>query len=100
MNERCGQFAEALISGYLDGVICASERRRVRVHLRRCAGCCRLLRDLRKLRAALLTTRYVHVPDPVPVSSLEAGYALPGKEYLLPSLVGGDRTLGPRGSCA
>ena len=77
MSKRCGQFTEALISGYLDGVICPSGRRRVQVHLRRCAACRRLLRDLRELRDTLLTSRqYVHLPDSVLVSSVGAGYAL------------------------
>ncbi len=77
MSDRCGQFAEALISGYLDEVICPSDRRRVQVHLQKCAGCRRLLRDLRELRDTLLTARRcVHLPDSVPVSSAGAGYAL------------------------
>ncbi len=77
MSDTCGQFAEALISGYLDEVICPSDRRRVQEHLQRCAGCCRLLRDLRELRDSLLTARrYVHLPDSVPVSSAGAGIAL------------------------
>ncbi len=75
MSEKCGQLAEALISGYLDEVICPSDRRRVQEHLQRCAGCHRLLRDLRELRDTLLTARrYVHLPDSVPVPG--AGYAL------------------------
>ena len=78
MSEKCGQFAEALISGYLDEVICPSDRRRVQEHLQRCAGCRRLLRDLRELRDTLLTAhQYMHLPDSVPVPSAGAGYALP-----------------------
>lgn len=57
MNHWCGQFAETLISGYLDGVIPPGDRRQVRSHLQRCAGCRRLLRDLRELRETLLATR-------------------------------------------
>ena len=77
MSEECGQLAEALISGYLDEVICPNDRRRVQEHLQRCAGCDRLLRDLRELRDTLLTARrYVHLRDSVPIPSAGAGYAL------------------------
>ncbi len=78
MSEKCGQLAGALISGYLDEVICPSDRRRVQEHLQRCAGCRRLLRDLRELRDTLLTARrYLHLPSSGPISSAAAGYALP-----------------------
>ncbi len=56
MSQKCGQFAETLISGYLLPP---------------------LLRDLRELRDTLQTARrYVHLPDSVLVSSVGAGYAL------------------------
>lgn len=78
MSEKCGQLPEALISGYLDEVVCPSDRRRVQEHLQRCGCCRRLLRDLRELRDTLLTARrYLHLPDSVPISSAGAGYALP-----------------------
>ncbi len=70
MSDKCGQLAEALLSGYLDEVICPSDRRRVQEHLQRCARCRRLLRDLRELRDTLLTAhRYAHLPDSVPAFS-------------------------------
>ena len=73
MSEECGQLAEALISGYLDEVICRSDRWRVQEHLQRCSGCRRLLRDLRELRDTLLTARrYLHLPDLLPISSAGA----------------------------
>ncbi len=78
MGDTSGQLTEALISGYLDEVICPNDRRRVQEHLQRCAGCRRLLRDLRELRDTLLTARrYLHLPGSVPISSAAAGYALP-----------------------
>ncbi len=76
MSEKCGQFAEALISGYLDGVIGPSDRRRVRVHVQRCADCRGLLRDLREVRDTLLSTRrYLHLPGSLPAAIVGAGHA-------------------------
>ena len=70
MSEKCGRFAEELISGYLDEVICPNDRWRVQQHLQRCAGCRRLLRDLRELRDILLTARRnFYLPDSLPISS-------------------------------
>ncbi len=77
MNKRCGQFTEALISGYLDEVICSGHRRQVQVHLLGCASCRRLMRDLQELRDTLLSTRrHAHLSGSVPVSTAGAGYAL------------------------
>lgn len=77
MSQKCERpFAEALITGYLDGVLAPSDRRRIRLHLRRCAVCRRLLLDLRELRDTLLTARrHSHLADSGPISSAGAGYA-------------------------
>lgn len=59
MSQNCGRpFAEPLITGYLDGVLSHGNCRRVRLHLRRCAACRRLLEDLRELRIIMMTTRW------------------------------------------
>lgn len=59
MSQNCGRpFAEALISGYLDGVISQLNCRRIRLHLRRCAICRELFEDLRELRINMTTTAF------------------------------------------
>ena len=58
MGRKCGQFAEPLISGYLDGVLASGDWRRTRLHLRQCPDCRRLLGDLREIRTAMMSTRW------------------------------------------
>ncbi len=79
MSQTCERpFAEALITGYLDGILASNDRRRIRLHMQRCAVCRRLLRDLQELRDTLLSTRwYLPLPDSLPIPSTAAGYALP-----------------------
>lgn len=56
MSQDCGRpFAEALITGYLDGAISPNDGRRVHRHLQRCAACRRLLDDMRDIRIVMLS---------------------------------------------
>ncbi len=63
MSQKCGQFAETLISGYLDGVLGPSDRRWVKLHLLRCAVCRHLLEDLREIRNTMMTTCWHNLPE-------------------------------------
>lgn len=59
MNETCGRsFDEALLTGYLDGVLTQADDQRVRLHLEECADCRRLIEEMRETREATMTTRF------------------------------------------
>ena len=59
MKERCGRsFDEALLTGYLDGVLTQADDQRVRLHLEGCAECRRLIDEMRETREATMTTRF------------------------------------------
>jgi len=65
MPRRCvACFDEALLSGFLDEVITARDRRVVTAHLAVCAECRRLLSELREIRQACLSTRFRRSPSP------------------------------------
>lgn len=56
-------FAEELLSGYLDGALTQSEAQRVRLHLEDCAPCRRQYQEMKTLREATMSTRFVIPPD-------------------------------------
>ncbi len=59
MSKNCGRsFDEALLTGYLDGVLTQADDQRVRLHLEDCAGCRRLIDEMREAREATMTTRF------------------------------------------
>ena len=59
MDETCGRnFDEALLTGYLDGVLTQADDQRVRLHLEGCADCRRLSDEMRETREATMTTRF------------------------------------------
>ena len=59
MSSSCGRpFDEALLTGYLDGVLTQGDRQRVRLHLEDCADCRRLIDEMRETREATMTTRF------------------------------------------
>ena len=59
MNETCGRtFDEALLTGYLDGVLTQADDQRVRLHLEECGECRRLIDEMRETREATMTTRF------------------------------------------
>lgn len=51
-------FDEALLTGYLDGVLTQADDQRVRLHLEDCADCRRLIDEMRETREATMTTRF------------------------------------------
>lgn len=55
-------FDEALLSGYLDGMLTQAERQRVEIELARSATARRTLDEMRLLRTAAQTTRF-RVPE-------------------------------------
>ena len=58
MPRACTGFDEALLSGFLDGLITVRERQTVRTHLLVCRKCRRLLSELGENRQACLATRF------------------------------------------
>lgn len=56
-------FPEELLSGYLDDALTQGEEQRVRLHLEDCAVCRRLHHDLRTLREATMSTKFVQPSD-------------------------------------
>ena len=51
-------FDEALLTGYLDGVLTQGDEQRVRLHLEDCPRCRSLVEDLREMREVTMTTRF------------------------------------------
>jgi anti-sigma factor RsiW len=59
MSKKCGRsFDEALLTGYLDGVLTQANDQRVRLHLESCTDCRRLIDEMRETREATMTTRF------------------------------------------
>lgn len=59
MSTNCGRtFDEALLTGYLDGVLTQADDQQVRLHLEECADCRRLIDEMRETREATMTTRF------------------------------------------
>ena len=62
MADRCPtSFDETLISGHFDGELTQAAEQKVRVHLEDCEYCRTVLRELRTLREATLSTEF-HTP--------------------------------------
>jgi anti-sigma factor RsiW len=63
MADRCpARFDETMISGHLDGELTQAAEQKVRVHLEDCEHCRAVLRELRTLREATMSTDF-HKPD-------------------------------------
>ena len=59
MAEQCSRtFDEALLSGYLDGVLTQGDEQRVRLHLEDCGACRTTLEEMRGLRGTTLGTEF------------------------------------------
>ncbi len=64
MSTGCDRsFEEALLTGYLDGMLTQGDRQRVAVHLEDCQICRRTVEQMRELREATMTTRFATPPD-------------------------------------
>jgi anti-sigma factor RsiW len=63
MADRCpASFDETMISGHLDGELTQAAEQKVRIHLEDCEHCQTVLRELRTLREATMSTEF-HKPD-------------------------------------
>jgi anti-sigma factor RsiW len=63
MADRCpASFDETMISGHLDGELTQAAEQQVRIHLEDCEHCQTVLRELRTLREATMSTEF-HQPD-------------------------------------
>lgn len=59
MSDNCQRnFDEALLSGYLDGVLTQADRQRVRLHLEECASCRRLTEEMAQIRDVTISTLF------------------------------------------
>jgi predicted anti-sigma-YlaC factor YlaD len=56
-------FAEALVTGHLDGELTQADAQRVRLHLEDCAHCRSLLDRLEEIREAAMTTEFAQPND-------------------------------------
>jgi anti-sigma factor RsiW len=64
MTERCpASFDETMITGYLDGELTQAADQRVRIHVEECAHCSALLGELKTMREATMSTRFVQPDD-------------------------------------
>lgn len=64
MSDTCGRrFDEALLSGYLDGMLAQGERQQVELHLQGCARCRELLDGMAALRGAARGSTFALPPD-------------------------------------
>lgn len=57
-SEREHGFDEALLTGYLDGMLSQQETQKTRLHLDECTSCQRLLDEMRSLREATMTSKF------------------------------------------
>lgn len=63
MTEPCGRrFDEALLSGYLDGVLTQGDAQRVRVHIEDCGDCRETVEELAMIRRTAMSTEF-KVPE-------------------------------------
>jgi len=59
MPERCTRtFDEALLSGYVDGVLTQADEQRVRVHVEDCAACRTQVVEMQQVREVTMSSRF------------------------------------------
>jgi anti-sigma factor RsiW len=56
-------FDEALLSGYLDGMLTQQDTQNVRLHLESCASCNQTVSEMNALREVTMTSRFSTPPD-------------------------------------
>ena len=61
-RKSCG-FEEALLSGFIDGMLAQGQRQRAAVHLQSCHECAKEVEDLRTIREAAMSTEFTVPPD-------------------------------------
>jgi len=64
MTERCPTaFDEKLVSGHLDGELTQAVAQKVRIHLEGCSHCRDMYDELKTMREAAMTTKFVDPSD-------------------------------------
>jgi predicted anti-sigma-YlaC factor YlaD len=59
MPEHCGRtFDEALLSGYVDGMLTQGDEQRVRVHVEDCAACRSVVDDMSQVKEVTMSSRF------------------------------------------
>lgn len=59
MPEACGRrFDEALLSGFVDGVLTQADEQRVRVHVEDCAVCRREVEEMSRLKEVTMSSQF------------------------------------------
>lgn len=59
MPEACGRrFDEALLSGFVDGVLMQADEQRVRTHIEDCAVCRREVEEMLRLKEVTMSSRF------------------------------------------
>lgn len=64
MSSQCrNDFDQALLSGYLDGVLTQQDSQGVRLHLESCTSCSHLVEELKTTREVTMTSTFATPPD-------------------------------------
>jgi predicted anti-sigma-YlaC factor YlaD len=64
MTVRCGRsFDEALLTGYVDGVLTQADEQRVAIHLEDCEKCRTLVSQMQQMREVAMSSRFETPPD-------------------------------------
>ena len=62
-SDREHNFDEAMLSGYLDGMLTQQETQRIRLHLEACASCRQAVDEMRTIREVTMTSTFSTPPD-------------------------------------
>ena len=62
-SDREHDFDEALLSGYLDGMLTQQDAQNVRLHLEKCSTCNQLVTEMKALREVTMTSTFSTPPD-------------------------------------
>ena len=62
-SDREHGFDEALLSGYLDGMLTQQDTQRIRLHLESCTSCRRVVDEMKSIREVTMTSTFSTPPD-------------------------------------
>jgi anti-sigma factor RsiW len=62
-SDREHGFDEALLSGYLDGMLTQQDTQRIRLHLESCTSCRRVVDEMKSIREVTMTSTSSTPPD-------------------------------------
>lgn len=62
-SDREHTFDEALLSGYLDGMLTQQDEQRIRLHLEACGSCRQVVDEMKSLREVTMTSTFSTPPE-------------------------------------